>query len=365
MLLVLYSVNSTEFVVPRTSPFSVPANITHGCNHKEFVHAVQSNAINLVGLSIDHGFDRLCRATSRHKFTSVTVVDNPNKNVAVAKSDSVAIVSLMSDSAYDVKKSEHQFLAEGYDQAHECTEGTYSKNIQGADGSTTSVPESITPTDATDMSSSMSDWLSNSQSAQGGLPPSPLPSAAMCWPDIIPIAKESSDSSASNKTLVAEPSASLPSSTGPLGSLTCLTCQKKKGGSLPSHPPHRERRQVSPSSTGKPPPLAGDWEEPQQETPWELDTEIADPMPQIETMPPVIKPFTPLAGEDVSRSCSKWFSDAEKREASVSSAPLRFVSYLQSPRQTFAFHDREDSGYGSASATQSASKNSVMNVKTR
>lgn len=348
MLLVLCSVNSTEFVVPRMSPFSVPANITHGCSHKEVVHAVQSNAINLVGLSIDHGFDRLCRATSRHKFTSITVVDNPKENVAVAKCESVPIVSLMSDSAYDVKKSElveHQFLAEGYDQAHECTEGTYSKKIQGADGST-SVPESIT--DATDMSSSMSDCLSNSQSAQGGLPPSPLPSAAMCWPDIIPIAKESSDSSASSKTLVAEPSASLPSSTGPLGSLTCLTCQKKKGGSLPSHPPHRERRQVSPSSTGKPPPLAGEWEEPQQETPWELDTEIADPISQIETMVPVIKPFTALAGKDVSRSCSKWFSDAEK-EASMSSAPSRFVSYPQSPRRTFAFHDCEDSGYGSVS----------------
>ena len=326
------------------------------------MHAVQSNVISIVGLPIDNQFTRLCLATSRRKSTSVAMVYITKENVAVAvaKSDSVPIVNLIGDSGYDVKRSElaeHYLQAEGYNEAHECTEDAYGKKIQGADGSTTVLPQPITPTGATvkfEASLPTSDDLSNSQSAQGGLPSSPLPSAAMYWPDVIPIAKESSESTASSKTLVAESSASLPSSIGPLASSMYLTCpKKKKRGSLPSHPPHRERSQVSPSSTGKPPPRAGEWEEPKQETPWEVDSEKADPVPQIEAMPPIIKLFTSEAGGDVSRSCSKsGFSDSVKQEAPMSSAPLRFVAYPQSPRHNFSFHDGEmsaDSAYGSVS----------------
>ena len=369
MQLVLSSVSRTEFVVPRTLPFAAPTNITHGCNLKEFVHAVQSSAISVVALPIDHQFTRLCLAT-RRKSTSVAMVYITEDNVAVAKSDSVPIVNFIGDSGYDVKRSElveHHLQAEGYSQAHECTEDAYGNKIQG--GSTMVLPQPVLPqpvlpqhaTVKFEASLPTSDDLSSSQSAQGGLSSSPLPSAAMFWPNVIPIAKESSESTASSKTLVAESSASLPSSIGPLASSMYLTCpKKKKRGSLPSHPPHRERSQLSPSSTGKPPPHAGEWEEPKQETPWEVDAEKAGPVPQIETMLPAIKPFTTLAGEDVSRNCSKGgFSDSAKQEAPMSSAPLRFVAYPQSPRHTLTFFcDCEmsaDSAYGSVSTMQSTS----------
>ena len=370
MQLVLSSTSQTEFVVPRTLPFAAPTIITHGCNLKEFVHAVQSSAISIVGLSIDHRFTQLCLAT-RRKSTSVAMMYITKENVAVAKSDSVPTVNLIGDSGYDVERSElveHHLQAEGYSQAHECTEDAYGNKIQSADGSTMVLPQPVLPQPITSTGATVkfeaslptSDDLSNSQSAQGGLPSSPLPSAAMYWPDAIPSAKESSESTASSKTLVAESSTSLPSSIGSLASSMHLNHpKKKKRGSLPSHPPHRVQSQVSPLSTGKPPPHAEEWEEPKQETPWEVDAEKADPVPQIETMPSVIKPFTSEAGEDVLRSCSKSsFSDSAKQEAPMSSAPLRFVAYPQSPRHTFTFRDCEmsaDSAYGSVSTMKSAS----------
>ena len=354
-------------MVPRTLPFTVPASVTGGYGCNEFAHAVQSKAINLVINQTPYEFNKLCQATSRHVSTPVTVVNIPDKNLAVAKSDIILAVEPIADSGYDTSgtnlaRSELPVDEDGHEAVHQCTKDAYDDKICGEDEI---VPESTsTHTDATvnpKPGLPINNGSSSSQLAKVSLSSSTprLPSGAVDWHDEIPDAEESSESSTSTKTHVAESFASLPLLP------VYPTCPKKnKGRRLPSHPPHRERSRVSPSSTGKPPPPAGEWEEPQQETPWQLDTEIADPIPQIETMVPLIKPFTTLAGEDVSRSCSKWFSDAEKREASMSSAPLRFVSYLQSPRQTFAFHDHEDSGYGSASAMQSASKNSVMNVKT-
>ena len=347
-----FSVNRTEFVVPRTLPFTVPANVTGGYGCNEFAHAVQSKAVNLViNHTTRYQFNKLCLATSRHRSTPVTVVNIPDENLAVAKSDIILAVEPIADSGYDTSgtnlaKSDLPVDEDGHEEVHQCTKDAYDK-ICGEDESSVVVPEStITHTDTTVNHKAglpINNGSSSSQLAKVGLSSSTprLPSGAVHWHDEIPDAEESLDSSTSSKMHVAETFASPP--------LLTVSPKKNKRRRLPSHPPHRERNQVSPSSTGKPPPLAGEWEEPQQETPWELDTEIADPIPQIETMVPVIKPFTALAGKDVSRSCSKWFSDAEKREASMSSAPSRFVSYPQSPRRTLAFHDCEDSGYGSVS----------------
>ena len=347
-----FSVNRTEFVVPRTLPFTVPANVTGGYGCNDFAHAVQSKVINLVVNQTPYEFNKLCQATSRHISTPVAVVNIPDKNLAVAKSDIILAVEPIADSGYDTSgtnlvRSDLPVDEDGHEEVHQCTKDAYDNKICGEDESTVLVSEStITPTDTPVNPKAglpINNGSSSSQLAKVGLSSSTprLPSGAVHWHDEIPDAEESLDSSTSSKMHVAETFASPP--------LLTVSPKKNKRRRLPSHPPHRERSQVSPSSTGKPPPLAGEWEEPQQETPWELDTEIADPIPQIETMVPVIKPFTALAGKDVSRSCSKWFSDAEKREASMSSAPSRFVSYPQSPRRTLAFHDCEDSGYGSVS----------------
>ena len=354
--------NHTEFVSSRTLPITVPANVTRGYSCKEFAHIVQSKAINLARLSANHAsqFDRLCLATSRHRSTPVAVVNITEENLAVAKSD---IVEPISDSGYDANSARGDLLAEedeGYEEVHECTEDAYGKSICGEDESTMVVPEStITHTDTTvkpKVGLPKSDGSSSSELAKVGLSSatSQLPHVAVHWHDKISDAEESSESSTSSKTYVAGSSTS-----SPLSAFSMYLNHPKKGGSLPSHPPHRERNRVSPSSTGKPPPHAGEWEEPKQETPWEKDTEKADPIPQIEAMLPVIKPFTTLAGEAVSRSCSKSsFSDSAKQEAPMSSALLRFVAYPQSPRRTLTFRDCEvsaDSAYGSVSTMQSAS----------
>ena len=374
--------NQTEFVSPRTLPITVPANVTRGYSCKEFAHIVQSKAINLARLSVNHAsqFDRLCLATSRHRSTPVAVVNITEENLAVAKSD---IVEPIGDSGYDASRSNSargDLLAEedeGYKEVHECAEDAYGKSICGEDESTMVVPEStITHTDTTvkpKVGLPKSDGSSGSQLAKVGLSSATpqLPHVTVHWHDKISDAEESSESSTSSKTYVAGSSTSLL-----LSASSMYLNHPKKGGSLPSHPPHRKQSQLSPSSTGKPPPHrkqsqlspsstgkppphAGEWEEPKQETSWEMDTEKADPIPQIEAMLPVIKPFTTLAGEDVSRSCSKSsFSDSAKQEAPMSSAPLRFVAYPQSPRHTLTFHDCEvsaDSAYGSVSTMQSAS----------
>ena len=365
-LFVFFSVNQTEFVVPRTLPFIVPANITRGYSCNEFAHTVQSKVINLVRLSVNHTryqFDRLCLATSRHRSTPVAVVNITEENLAVAKSDLIPAVEPIGDTGYNTNRSNvarSDLLAEedeGYEEVHDCTENAYGKKICGEDESTMVAPEStVTHTDTTVKSKvglPKSDGSSSSQLAKVSLSSAipQLPHVAMYWHDKIPDAEESSESSTSSKTYVA---GSFTSS--PLSASSMYLNHPKKGESLPSHPPDRDRSQVSPSSTGKPPPHAGEWEEPKQETPWEVDavdTEKPDPVPQIETMPPVIKPFTSEAGEDVSRSCTKaGFSDSIKQEAPMSSAPLRFVAYPQSPRRTLTFHDCEmsaDSAYGSAS----------------
>ena len=378
-----FSVNQTEFVVPRTLPFIVPANITRGYSCNEFAHTVQSKVINLVRLSVNHTryqFDRLCLATSRHRSTPVAVVNITEENLAVAKSDLIPAVEPIGDTGYNTNRSNvarSDLLAEedeGYEEVHDCTEDAYGKKICGEDESTMVAPEStVTHTDTTVKSKvglPKSDGSSSSQLAKVSLSSATpqLPHVAVHWHDKIPDAEESSESSTSSKTYVAGSSTS-----SPLSASSMYLNHLKKGESLPSHPPdrdrsqvspsstgkpppHRNQSQVSPSSTGKPPPHAGEWEEPKQEVPWEVDAVDAkkpDPVPQIETMPPIIKLFTTLAGEDVSRSCSKGgFSDSIKQEAPMSSAPLRFVAYPQSPRRTLTFHDCEmsaDSAYGSVS----------------
>ena len=372
-----FSINQTEFVVPRTLPFTVPANITQGYSCKEFVHTVQSKVINLVRLSVNHTryqFDRLCLATSRHRSTPVAVVNITEENLAVAKSDIILAVEPTDDSAYNTSRSNlarSDLLAEedeGYDEVHECTEDAYGKKICSEDESTIVVSEStITHTDTTvkpKVGLPKSDGSSSSQLAEVSLSSATpqLPHVAVHWHDKIPDAEESSELSTSSKTYVAGSSTSLP-----LSASSMYLNHPKKEGSLPSHPPDRDRSQVSPSSTGKPPPHAGKWEEPKQETPWEVDgvdAEKPDPVLQIETMPLVIKPFTSEAGEDVSRSCTKaGFSDSIKQEAPMSSALLRFVAYPQSPRCTLTFCDCEmsaDSAYGSVSTMQSASHEVVL-----
>ena len=133
--------NQTEFVVPRTLPFTAPADVTRGYSCKEFVHTVQSKVINLVRLSVNHTryhFDQLCLATSRHSSAPVAVVYIIKENLAVAKSDIIPAVE-PTDSGYDTSRSHlarSDLLAEedeGYEEVHECTEDAYGKKICNED----------------------------------------------------------------------------------------------------------------------------------------------------------------------------------------------------------------------------------------
>ena len=139
-------------MVPRTLPFTVPASVTGGYGCNEFAHAVQSKAINLVINQTPYEFNKLCQATSRHVSTPVTVVNIPDKNLAVAKSDIILAVEPIADSGYDTSgtnlaRSELPVDEDGHEAVHQCTKDAYDDKICGEDEI---VPESTsTHTDAT------------------------------------------------------------------------------------------------------------------------------------------------------------------------------------------------------------------------
>ena len=329
---VLSSVSQTEFTAPRTLPFATPHDITRVYPLKGLT---DYKALTVVGLGAHNTlsqFEQLCLGTCKCTSLAGLVHDEVSEenveNVAVAKGDIVPTDKLVSDSGYSAKGGDMAEGAEGYEEAHECTEDAYGKMIQG-DIKDDSIFK-LCSTSEIAVKSTSGAIISTLQVTQIGESEfqhaTPKPSAVDMDHHMIAAAKQVSKSSTINKTsFVGERSSSL--SVGSLVSPEYLTQpNKKEEGSLPSHPPHGERSQVCPLSAGKPPPLASnpgseatpppnddEWEEPIQETSWSYESQgVTIPEVPKEELPPMMKPFISLTEQDTMRSARNYCSDGKE-----------------------------------------------------